>query len=174
MLIYKLNKAQHGKNKICLKTAARSLLFIVCFAGQQASAVIEKLKISQIANGANHTVALKTDGTLWAWGYNGIGQLGDGTTVDKFAPVQIGTHKKWISIAAGAYHTIALKADGTLWAWGNNDAGQLGDATTANKSKPIRVGTDNKWISIAAGVRHTIALKSDGTLWAWGSNNGQR
>lgn len=124
-----------------------------------------------IAAGARHTVALKSDGTLWAWGYNNYGQLGDGTTTQRNSPVQIGQDNKWVSVAAGANHTVALKSDGTLWAWGYNSKVELGDATTTWHSSPEQTGADNKWVSIAEGPNHTIALKSDGTLWAWGDNS---
>ena len=127
-----------------------------------------------IAAGWALTVALKSDGTLWAWGYNDIGQLGDGTTNTRSSPEQIGTDNKWVSVAAGYDHTAALKSDGTLWAWGWNYYGQLGDGTTNSQSSPEQIGTDNKWVSVAPGYDHTVALKSDGTLWAWGYNgNGQ-
>jgi len=122
----------------------------------------------------DHTIGLKSDGTLWAWGYNAYGQLGDGTTTDSYVPEQIGTDNKWVSIAAGSAYTIALKSDGTLWAWGYNHYGQLGLGDTTDRHSPVEVGTDNKWVSIVAGSAHTIALKSDGTLWAWGWNiNGE-
>jgi alpha-tubulin suppressor-like RCC1 family protein len=126
-----------------------------------------------VSAGGYHTIALKSNGTLWAWGYNGLGSLGDGTTTDKNSPVQIGSDNKWISIAAGGGwgHTIALKSDGTLWAWGANFDGQLGDGTTAQRNSPTQEATHSTdWISISAGNDHTIALKSDGTLWAWGDN----
>ncbi len=123
-----------------------------------------------ITAGVGHTVAVKSDGTLWAWGYNGAGQLGDGTTTDKYTPEQIGSDNKWVAIAAGDFHTVAVKSDGTLWAWGYNGDGQLGDGTTTNKNIPEQVGSDNKWVSVAGGGSHTVAVKSDGTLWAWGYN----
>lgn len=124
----------------------------------------------QVASGGIHNVALRGDGTLWSWGFNGFGQLGDGSTTGKNSPIQVGTDNKWVSAAGGYYYTMALKSNGTLWAWGNNQFGQLGDGTTANKNTPVQVGTDTKWVNIACGVSHTIALKSDGTLWAWGAN----
>jgi alpha-tubulin suppressor-like RCC1 family protein len=82
--------------------------------------------IPQVAAGGNHTVALKSDGTLWAWGDNWAGQLGEGTTTDRHFPVQIGTDT-WSFVAAGSNHTVAIRSDGTLWAWGDNFSGQLGD-----------------------------------------------
>ena len=126
------------------------------------------------ANGSSgeHVVALKSDGTLWAWGRNDIGQLGDGTTTDKSSPIQIGTGSDWTTVVAGGRHTLALKNDGTLWAWGVNAWGNLGDGTIIAKSSPIQVGADSDWSGIAAGgSSYSIALKSDGTLWAWGINN---
>jgi alpha-tubulin suppressor-like RCC1 family protein len=117
-----------------------------------------------------HNLALKSDGTLWAWGDNWDGQLGDGTTADRTTPVRVGTDTNWTAITAGWEYTIALKSDGTLWAWGDNYSGQLGDGTTVNRTTPVRVGTDTNWVAIEAGGVHTVALKSDGTLWAWGDN----
>ena len=114
-------------------------------------------------------MALKQDGTLWAWGHNWKGQLGDGTTVNKNIPVQIGTDT-WQAVAAGYSHTVALKQDGTLWAWGDNEHGQLGDGTTVNKNIPVQIGEESAWQAVATWGSHTVALKQDGTLWAWGHN----
>jgi len=113
---------------------------------------------------------LKSDGTLWAWGYNGDGELGDGTITNKFVPTQIGNEDKWIKVAAGYEHTLGLKSDGTLWSWGLNNYGQAGDGTTTNRSSPVQIGSDNKWIEIIGGGLHSLGMKSDGTLWAWGWN----
>ena len=123
-----------------------------------------------VETGDRHTLAIMADGTLWAWGENWYGQLGDGTNQDQAAPVQVGTDTDWVMVAAGGGHSVALKSDGTLWAWGWNYVGQLGDGTIEDKAAPVRVGTDMDWVAISAGYRHTIGLKSDGTLWGWGYN----
>ena len=128
----------------------------------------------QIAAGVNYTVALKSDGTLWAWGHNYYGELGLGDTTDRYSPVKVGSDTNWVSISAGDYHTVALKSDGTLWAWGYNWDGELGLGDTTERDSPIQVGSDTNWVSISAGGLHTIALKSDGTLWAWGYNGDGR
>jgi len=146
------------------------LFFTLLMTAFPSGATGETVK-SQIAAGSYHTLAIKSDGTLWAWGYNYSGQLGDGTTSNKTTPVQIGTGTNWSQIAAGGYHTLAIKSDGTLWAWGYNSYGQLGDGTTSNKTTPVQIGTGTNWSQIAAGGYHTLAIKSDGTLWAWGYNS---
>ena len=108
-----------------------SLLFLL-ISGNASPAV------SQIAAGKWHTIAINTDGTLWAWGDNRYGQLGNDTTSDRSFPVQIGTGKNWASVAAGSAHTVGIKTDGTLWAWGNNMFGQLGNGTLY-KLSPIEI-----------------------------------
>ncbi|MBI5561616.1 MAG: hypothetical protein HY894_01995, partial [Deltaproteobacteria bacterium] len=100
--------------------------------------------------GNSYTVALRSDGTLWAWGANNSGQIGDGTNINRTAtPVQIGTGTDWSQAAAGSYHTVALKSDGTLWAWGYNGDGALGDGTGINRYAPVQVGTDANWSQVA-------------------------
>ncbi len=122
-----------------------------------------------ISVGYFHAIAIK-DGTLWAWGRNWTGQLGDGTKFDRLVPTQIGVSADWASVSAGDDHTIAIKVDGTLWAWGDNSYGRLGDGTSTSRWAPTKIGAASNWASISAGDRYTIATKTDGTLWAWGHN----
>ena len=124
-----------------------------------------------VAAGWHHTVALRNDGTVWAWGENAFGQLGDGTTMRRLTPVQVQNLSNVTTIAVGGRHTVALRDDGTVWAWGNNGNGQLGDGTTRNRNTPVQVRDLNDVVAIAASGWHVTALRSDGTVWAWGSNS---
>ena len=131
-----------------------------------------------VAAGSAHTVAIKNDGTLWAWGNNEQGQLGDGTQTDRNIPVQVGTDTDWATVGAGEFHTVATKENGELWAWGYNDSGQLGDNTTTPRSDtPVRVigGASGEYledvIAVSAGGKYTVAIKKNGELWAWGNNS---
>ncbi|MDC3959229.1 hypothetical protein KEG38_35575 [Polyangium jinanense] len=124
-----------------------------------------------VAVGFDHTVALKSDGTVWAWGWNGNGQLGDGTTLERHTAVQVSGLGGVIAVAAGASYTVALKSDGTVWAWGFNQFGQLGDGTTTERHTPVQVSGLGGVAAVATGRQHTVALKSDGTVWAWGWNS---
>jgi alpha-tubulin suppressor-like RCC1 family protein len=118
--------------------------------------------------------SIKANGTLWAWGINGEGNLGDGTQVNKSSPVQIGALTNWATVASGNSHTTAVKTNGTLWAWGLNTYGRLGDGTLIRKISPIQIGGLTNWATVANGHSHSAAVKTDGTLWTWGfNNNGQ-
>jgi len=124
-----------------------------------------------ISSSLHHTVAVRENGSLWTWGNNEYGQLGDGTRTNRATPTRIGTATNWSTVAAGANHTVAIRTDGTLWAWGFNGSGRLGDGTTFNRNAPVRIGTASNWISVSAGGLHTVATREDGSLWAWGLNH---
>lgn len=124
-----------------------------------------------IACGKGHSLAVKSGGTVWAWGHGSSGQLGDGTGLDHSTPIQVPGLTGVLAISAGWDFSLALKSDGTVWAWGNNGTGQLGDGTTLSHSAPVQVpGITNVVAIVAGGMFNSYALKSDGTVWGWGSN----
>jgi alpha-tubulin suppressor-like RCC1 family protein len=123
-----------------------------------------------VGQGGYHTVALKSDGMVVAWGYNFYGQLGDGTTTNRLSPLVVPGLSGVIAVAAGDSHSVALKSDGTVAAWGYNFNGQLGDGTTTDSLSPVAIAGLTGVLAVAAGDAHTVALKSDGTVWAWGYN----
>lgn len=125
----------------------------------------------KVVAGQDFFLAISQDGTLWAWGENSYGQLGDGTTTDRATPVQISTATNWSFIAAGYYHSAAIKNDGTLWTWGRDNYGQLGNGSSGNVTSPLQIGTDTNWKEVAPGDRGSLAVKTNGTLWAWGTNS---
>ena len=127
--------------------------------------------IIDIAVGGNVSFALKNDGTVWAWGANYYGQLGNGNNTDSNVPVKVNLLNGIIAISVKSSHCLALKNDGTVWSWGNNNAGQLGNGSKVNTNIPLQIITLNGIIAIAAGGNHSFAIKNDGTVWAWGRNS---
>lgn len=126
--------------------------------------------------GAYHNLALKADGSLWAWGWCGSGILGDGssapTVTSRSSPVQIGTELTWKQVSANYTHSAGVKTDGTLWCWGANVEGELGDSTIAPRSSPVQtISGGTTWKQVACGYRFTAAIKTDGTYWCWGYNS---
>ncbi len=117
-----------------------------------------------------NALALKTDGTIWGWGNNSDGQIGDGTTVEKTIPTQIGTNTNWREISCGLFHSFAIQTDGTLWAWGMNSNYQLGDDSSKTKTSPTQIGTNTNWSKVDGGYMFSIGIQTDGTLWSWGAN----
>ena len=114
--------------------------------------------------------AVKTDGTLWVWGQNNKGQLGQNDVTYRSSPTQIpGT--TWKRVGGGRNVVIATKTDGTLWSWGDNGYGQLGDNSTIRKSSPVQVGSGTDWDWTVAGGYASGAVKTDGTFWTFGNNN---
>lgn len=119
---------------------------------------------------------VRSNGSIWMWGLNTSGQLGDNTTISRNSPVSVFTQfNDWTTIATGGFHTLGLRANGTLWAWGRNDNSQLGDSTTQNRSQPIQeFRAFSNWTKISAGQNHSLAIRTDGTLWSWGLGSNGR
>jgi hypothetical protein len=154
----------------CLLVLTAALLLIWTAEAPALTQITLDIQVRPTFYVGEHSLALKSDGSLWAWGINGDGAVGDGSTAEHLAPVRIGTDTDWVTVAGGSGVSLALKSDGTLWTWGSNQYGQLGDGATIERHVPTRIGTDTDWATVAGGFDHCLALKSDGTLWAWGNN----
>jgi len=128
----------------------------------------------QASGGNQNTLAVRTNGTAWAWGCNGSGQLGNGTTTAHSSPVSvIGGFTNWRQVSSGdTSHSLGVRQNGSAWAWGYNNSGRLGDNTTTNRSSPVSVvGGFTDWCQVSAGRAFSLGLRQNGTLWAWGANN---
>jgi alpha-tubulin suppressor-like RCC1 family protein len=123
-----------------------------------------------VAAGGWHSVTLKADGSVWTWGDNSNGQLGDRSTPSNL-PAQVNGLSGIVNISAGDYHTVALKQDGTVWTWGSNEHGQLGNGFGSNSSSPVQVIGLNGVRAVTAGSGYTLALRQDGTVYAWGKGD---
>jgi alpha-tubulin suppressor-like RCC1 family protein len=126
----------------------------------------------QVSAGLTHSLGLRANGTAWAWGANGNGRLGDGTTTDRSSPVSIvGGFTDWIDVSAGGGHSIGVRANGTAWAWGVNSSRQLGDNTATSRLSPVSVvGGFMDWVQVSAGNLHSLGVRANGSAWAWGLN----
>ncbi len=114
--------------------------------------------IPQISGGGYHSLALKSDGTVWAWGRNNFGQIGIGKRSKRNTPVQVKNLKDVAAIASKTWHSMALKSDGTVWTWGRNNYGQIGDGTFMNRKTPVQVKDLTDVVAIAGGYLHSLAL----------------
>ena len=134
--------------------------------------------------GSGFTIAVKTDGTLWAWGSGAKGQLGQGNVLSYSSPVQVGSLTDWkgnstddleaglpLKLLAGNVYWAAIKDDGTLWTCGGSYGKPIGDGEAISRSSPVQVGSLTDWESLGGGSEHILATRTNGTLWAWG--NGQ-
>lgn len=146
-----------------MRTIIASVLFCLTFS---LSAQCWK----SVGSGADFCVAIKEDGTLWAWGNNENGELGLGVPGNKKVPTQVGNESDWESLSTGYGFTVALKTNGTVWVWGRNDFG-LGNDPASPTNVPSQVGTDTDWKFVTAGGAHVLAIKHNGSLWGWGRND---
>lgn len=143
------------------------ILFMLIVAVAPVTSQSQPTKVNAISAGFMHSAAVSDDGTVWTWGDNRWGQLGDGTNTARLSPVQVPISNVK-TISAGFDITVALKNDGTVWAWGDNHYGQLSDGTNINRNTPAQVKGLEGVKAIAVGAGHVLALKDDGTVWAWG------
>ena len=126
----------------------------------------------QVSSGYSSMGAIKTNGTLWLWGYNGYGELGNNSLIFKSSPVQtVSSGTNWKQVSIGRANTLAIKTDGSLWGWGRGFRGNNGDGTTYSRSSPVQtVSGGTNWRQVSEGFMST-AIKTDGTLWLWGSSS---
>lgn len=142
--------------------------------GTAVDVVVQGVTFTSIDAGFGHSLALGDDGNTYAWGYNSVGQIGDGTTSDRFSPVEVSAPAgvEFTMISAGGSHSLALGDDGNTYAWGANTYGQLGDGTTVDSAVPVAVSAPAgvRFTRISAGGSHSLALGDDGNAYAWGRN----
>jgi alpha-tubulin suppressor-like RCC1 family protein len=127
----------------------------------------------QVSGAGGHTAAIKTDGTLWLWGFNIFGFIGDNSRINRSSPVQtVSGGTNWYQVSAGISHIAAIKTDGTLWMWGCNSGGRLSTNNIIDRSSPVQtVSGGTNWKQVSVGETHTAAIKTDGTLWLWGDGS---
>ena len=127
--------------------------------------------VVDVSAGETHTLALNADGTVWAWGGNNVGQLGEPPSSGRTTPGQVVGLSDIIAVKAGRYFSMALAKDGSIWNWGSNSNYALGDGTSMDRHTPGKIPTLSGIVKIAAGPQHAMALKDDGTVWFWGRND---
>lgn len=123
----------------------------------------------------SHSAAIKDNGTLWMWGKNEVGQLGQNNLIYRSSPVQVGALTNWSKVTTNSTQsTLAVKTDGTLWSWGSNGDGDLGLGDTVSRSSPVQVGSLSNWSDVIGMSGAALAIKTDGTLWSWGGGGDGR
>ena len=128
--------------------------------------LVLKAPVQSVSLGNQHSAAIDRNGNLWLWGFNLLGELGDGSTEDSLEPEKIMDGVQ--SVTLGYYFSAAIKTDGSLWLWGNNTFGQLGDGSRVTRYEPVKIMDDVQTVSL--GEYHSAAIKEDGSLWLWGKN----
>ncbi|HEX2951918.1 MAG TPA: hypothetical protein VHV83_20480 [Armatimonadota bacterium] len=131
----------------------------------------ETVKFRMVVAKGDYSLAVARDGSVWAWGDNGSGQVGAGQRVYPKKPVRLSLRSDVLMVAAGQEFSLAVCKDGTVWAWGDNSCGQLGDGTTINRYQPTEIHALRNIVSVAAGDHFALALTRDGEVWTWGRNN---
>lgn len=127
--------------------------------------------VQTLTAGADFSIAVKSDGSVWGWGVNNERQLGEPVSEYRVHPTQISGLSNITVVSSGAAHTLALRDDGVVFSWGANNSGQLGNGTTENSSRPVQVQALTSVVAVSAGTDHSLALKEDGTVWGWGDNS---
>ncbi len=126
---------------------------------------------SVVDAGNLHTLAIRTDGSLYAWGDNQSGQLGLGKNItERNTPARIGSDNDWVTVTAGNDYSLGIRTDGSLWSWGDNFSGQLGLGDHTYRTTPVRVGSFTDWVMVSAGYDHSLGIRANGWLYAWGNN----
>jgi len=128
-----------------------------------------------LSAGGRHSCAVRLDSTLWCWGYNIDGELGNGDFVDRSVPTQVGTEAKWVEVAGAGFHSCGRTNNDELWCWGGGLRGQLEigqDGPNVNIPSPQRVGTESDWRRVIGDRSHACGLRGSGELWCWGANEG--
>jgi alpha-tubulin suppressor-like RCC1 family protein len=129
------------------------------------------LNSKQVSCGDGFRCVVMMDGSLWGFGNNQRGQLGDNTTTFRSSPVREFTESfDWKQVGCGRLHTCVIKTDGTLWSWGANDSGQLGLGDVAQRNIPTQIDISEQWKQVSCGEFYSAAVRADGTLWVWGDN----
>jgi alpha-tubulin suppressor-like RCC1 family protein len=130
--------------------------------------------VAAVMSGEPFCYVLKSDGTVWAWGWNASGELGNGTFTDSHVPVQVTGLTSVVALGGRGYHALAIRSDGSVWTWGLNNSGELGDGTTTSSNVPLHVAGISAAVSLTGGYEHSVVLLANKTLVAWGNNaNGQ-
>jgi alpha-tubulin suppressor-like RCC1 family protein len=123
-----------------------------------------------VTAGQGTTCGLRGTGSLWCWGDNSAGQLGQNDTTERDAPAAVGTANDWATVSVDTFHGCGIRPPGTLWCWGRNVEGQLGIGDYATHLVPTRAGTGTDWIDVSTGRFHTCALRADASIWCTGDN----
>ncbi|HEY7611344.1 MAG TPA: hypothetical protein VH764_00005, partial [Gemmatimonadales bacterium] len=134
------------------------------------TAVVGGLHFRGVSVGGAHACGITTDGLAYCWGWNGSGQLGDGTTTMRTKPKAVAGGRHFLGISAGSAHTCGLTTDNVAYCWGYNASGQLGDSTRAMRTSPVRVAGGRRFRQLDSGVDHTCAVATSGRGFCWGYN----